>query len=499
MQLKDGLECVLVPAIKKIFRDDFYRGVCIADIIGQRITTSAWHGTFTVNPPSRSRIKAQIFYYLWAREIVRAFRGSKRNIPDNIPKGRIAIEVCGGSERLKKFWEPVAIRLGPKECVVLTTRYLNPNCVPTGFDSIDLANTPINWRYCRSWIRRRLKTWKQYLQRLVDELGLEPVSVEIIIIIILIQVIRLEESRNLVDVLAPKCVLTIWDQDSIGGPICAVSRKCGIPSFTLVHGAIGRQSMWEYVPLNAEYVLVWGDLQKKLFLDAGIEESRVLIAGCQRCSKGPLPEKNKCKLLRETLGFNNRQRLVVIAFTMLSMLHKDIFKDAVILLHELLKETQFLCRLHPSSRISDFTFKYNECSRLRVIESGVLSIEETLGIADLVVVDSSTFGFDALLHGKCVAVLDPYSTPKRQDVMMEVVEYGAALYARSSSELAKKIDHVWSDDAQKSKLLMKASAFAKYYIAAYGDEATERIVNLVKEKMGDSESTGVGQEAGTGV
>jgi hypothetical protein len=95
----------------------------------------------------------------------------------------------------------------------------------------------------------------------------------------------------------------------------------------------------------------------------------------------------------------------------------------------------------------------------------------------MVVVDSSTFGFDALLRGKPVAVLDPYAAPAFQEVMSDVVAAKGALYSRSPHGLSEQIRTVLRDSGERAALQHEAEAFISRYVSALGDEATERIVS----------------------
>ncbi|TRZ51516.1 hypothetical protein D4S03_04990, partial [bacterium] len=67
-----------------------------------------------------------------------------------------------------------------------------------------------------------------------------------------------------------------------------------------------------------------------------------------------------------------------------------------------------------------------------------------------------------------------------QDVMLEVVEAGAALYDRNPTALADQLRRVWSDLAVRKTLQDKADNFIARYICAYGDQAAERIAESLR-------------------
>jgi hypothetical protein len=118
---------------------------------------------------------------------------------------------------------------------------------------------------------------------------------------------------------------------------------------------------------------------------------------------------------------------------------------------------------------------------VEVQEAGQAPLEEVLAASDAVVVDSSTLGFDAILRGKLVGVLDPYPTPKVQDAMRDALDWGAAIYSKAPETLAQDLKKLCQDEERRVALSLKARAFAEHYVCAYGEQAARRIVEVICE------------------
>jgi hypothetical protein len=465
----------LVQAVKNIVRDDVFRSVRLGDVLGSSITVSSWHGSFTTNPPSRFSPAGSSLYYLWGKQL-RAF--GKRIRPESLPAGRICIEILSSELRFKRFWQPIVEQLGADRCLfVLANRRLRLE-LPSSYVTVALDEIPVDWSDLRRWLLPRYARWRQQLKNATTDFGLNTSSVKQLLNILIVQTIRISASHELGKGLQPTAFLSTWDQSSIGAPLCAALRSQGIPTYTLVHAAIGRQSLPEFVPLNAQYVMVWGETQRELFLDAGVEDSRIIVTGCQRSRLGTLPQREVNEQNLQRLGLSSEKRTIVVSFTLLMHDQWSIWVQAVCQFANALPDIQVVCRLHPSHQRADYA-TLADTVQLRVIESSVLNLEECIAIADAVIVDSSTSGFDALLQGKLVAVLDPYPTPKNQDVMLEVIESNSCLYSRSPIDLAEQLKHLWSDDAELDLLRKRATSFISRYISAYDEEAAEKVVECI--------------------
>ena len=458
--------------------------VCAQVPLGQILGSSIWldwrAGHLTDLAHSQLRVGMYIMYNLWVRESFKALRGRCRRVPLGLPGGCIAIEVLSNEPRIRRFWEPIARRLGAAQCILVLGERELRTVMPGDFECVVTGDLPIDWGECRSWFLSHYRKWLKGMSKVCAEFDLAPRVRWRLTAHLLTQIRELAEAHALARLLKPKAFLTTFDQNDTGAPLCSAMRSQGVPTYTLVHGALGRQNLPYLAPLNADQVLVWGEMQRDLFLLADVPESRIKIVGCQSFALNSLPGEVRCRELRKRIQFGDREAIVLVGFTMLNPSERAIWAHAVRRLAAALPEASLLCRLHPSDRRSNYLDSLPDGPRFRVMEAATLTLEESLALADVVVVDSSGFGFDALVHGKQVAVLDPYTSAQHQCVMVEVLEAGAALYSRDPASLADQIRNLWSDPGARRELQEPASRFIRKYVSAFGDEAAENIVNLLR-------------------
>lgn len=473
----DRPELRLAAAVRQIVAGDAFQGVPLARVLGAALTPRYWADGFTIRAPRPTAGLARRVYYLWLRERALAVRGRPRRRRISLPEGRVAIEVVSVEPRSRNLWEPVARQLGRERTVlVLAHRHLRASLSPD-YPAIAMDEMPIDWPACRAWLRPRLPRWEAALADVRREFDLAPGAEVEIGNTLIVQAMRIAEVLALGRALAPRSFLTLWDHGPFGAPLCASLRALGVPTHTVVHGAVGRQSMMDFTPLNADRVLVWGEVQRRLFVDAGVAPSRIVVVGCQRLRMAHETELHggeRAALLRR-FGLQASGPVVVVGFTVLDANRRLAWACAVREMHDALPEAVLLCRLHPSEKPASYAHLLVQGPRLAVIGGDALALEATLALADAVVVDSSTLGFDAVVHRRVVAVFDPYPTPKAQGVMPEVVAAGAALYARSPAELAQALRSVWGDAAAGAALRVRGDMFVRKYVAAFGDEAAQRV------------------------
>ena len=464
--------------------DVYDRGnVRMAQILGSDIAMAHWRGLFTAHPRRSVSITTRLLYSLMVKEGLMwpGLRGG--GLWTGARRGRIAIEVIGVDPRLRDLWLPVANRIGCERCVLVLSHGALRSGVPAEFPVVVFDDMKGDWPHCRRWIVKRIPRWLRELKGLCSDGHLATTAHLELTSIVVHQVIRLAKALRLANVVSACAFLSLWDQGNIGAPLCAAFGACGVPTYTMVHGAIGSLSMAEFVPLVADYVFVWGETQEELFRKSGVSEDRIIRVGYQR-GRRVLPSAESCAKIIEGLELAGTGPLVTIAFTTLRHDEREVWASAVRRLNKALPEGRFLCRLHPSSVIAEFAGLLPQGRRLRLAQSRAASVAATLAISDAVIVDSSTFGFEALLHGKIVGILDCYDTAKPQDVMFDAIVAGAVLYDRSPESLAAQPRRTWTDPAARNALLKRAAEFTARYVVDQGEAATERIASVLLSRLG---------------
>lgn len=471
----------LLREIQELTKGDELDGVPLSEVLGAEFSTHWWAGRFTGRAPSVAAARLQLAYQLWGRTIREAVKPKDMTLMTKDNQRRIAIEVDGTDPRLSGFWYPVAKLLGPGKCtLVLRSRRL-AGTVPAGFTAIAADEAGVDWAPYRRWVHQRLGRWKEGLQKISTEHRLAIAAPDLLLALLVSQVYRMGQAASLAHLLRPRAFLSTWDHGSLAGSLCWVLRTRCVPTFTMVHGAIGVESMAEFAPLVADTVFVWGEYQRELFLAAGVADSRIRLTGFQRMERPPALNPRAIPVSESRNARQVGLKVILVGFTMLRTTDRAIWIEAVKGLVMSMPESRFILRLHPSNSSLEYAPHFASLPRVEVQEARQASLEELLAVSDAVVVDSSTLGFDALLLGKIVAVLDPYPAPKVQDVMRDALEWGAAIYSRTPEALAHDLDEASKDERRRAALLQRTKAFTEHYVCAYGEEAARRIVAVLNK------------------
>jgi hypothetical protein len=471
----------LVRAIQRLTERDELDGIPLASVLGAEFTTYWWAGYLTDRALASSSAWLQLAYQIWGRAVQEPFKPKSTAIATRVSQQRIAIEVDGTDPKVSGFWYPVAKLLGPGKCILVLRSRRLAAAIPEGFTAVAADDVRVQWSPHRHWVRKRLGRWKEGLRKISTEHRLAPSAPVCLLALLVSQVYRLAQAKALARSLGPRAFLSTWDHGSLAGPLCAVLSRQGVPTFTMIHGAIGLESMEEFAPLVADTVLVWGDYQRGLFTGAGVAASRIRRVGLQRM-KRPLASRSESSPVSDGgQALDTGLRVILVGFTVLRTTDRAIWIDAVKRLVMSMPDSRFILRLHPSSKAPEYVPHFMNVPRVEVQEARQVSLEDVLAESDAVVVDSSTLGFDALLQGKLVAVLDPYPTPKVQDVMRDALEWEAAIYSKTPLGLAQVLKEYSQDQERRAKLLQKAKAFSGHYVSAYGEEAARRIVEVICE------------------
>lgn len=468
-------------AIVEDLKSDLFRGAPIGQVIATEITSFWARSDFEMGFLSGVLAKGKFLYYMWFREWARLIYKRRRKWPEKIPKGTVSIEVHSHAEKMRGFWFPVANVLGPDQAVLLLSHSALIDGVPAGFSSVVMDELPIKWRKCRKYILSHLLRWRRHFRNTCRQFGLPRSAAWKIVNLLIVGILRIEEANNVIRLLAPSSFLTPWDHGRFGAPLTLAMHAKGIPTFTLVHGAVGHLSMIDFAPTLADYVLVWGRIQRDLFLSEGLPSSRVLVVGCPRMPrKTPFRRDARAGILN-SLGLKESRLLILVAFTVLRGPRRDLWVSAVQRFVSSTPEATFILRIHPSQRKCDYESHFAEHERVAISAEGGPGLVESLGAIDVFVTDTSTSAFDALYQGNIVALLNPYSNQIRHDITQEMLDAGAAISCNSPEKLGKVIFSLFVVLEELASLREKQKKFLNDYLHATGDSAAK---NIAREILG---------------
>ena len=284
----------------------------------------------------------------------------------------------------------------------------------------------------------------------------------------------------------PSVVLTEYDRNRLWSCLVLAARKLGIPSLTLVHGVIERDT-FGFSPVLADQILCWGELDRAKLIAAGEAPSKVLVAGCPRLTRdlpSPSPE------VRRRLGIDRDGPVAMLAtspeHTRFAL--AEAFATAV----ERLPEMSGVVRLHPSEDLADYEAVIARHPTISFVENGRASMDDALAATDVVVVRASGTGSDALVKRKLVVVLSPDQQPTGHD--QELIELAGCPHAHDADELTEVLERLTRDPAARAEQAIAAERFVERFCAAFGDDAadiTTAAVRAAARAGGSVEAAGI--------
>lgn len=388
---------------------------------------------------------------------------------------RVLVAGLHPQDRLRRWWQSLAEALGPDRCLLLAAGRSLLNQPPLELPRLAVTDFPAAWLATRVWVVRRLPRWLSGLRAVCAELGFDPPARWRLAADLVSQVNRLGSILALDKHLQPRALVVPWDREPFSAALCAALGTRGVPTVTFVHGAFGVQNHGGFLPLGARYLFTWGEVQNELLGAAGVARERLLPVGVldpRPVRRAPAPSERAARL--GELGLEADKPVVLVGLTCLTERDRPVWARLLQGLSAQLTGAVVLARLHPSNSRAHFADLLPGTPRLQVVDDRQLSAAQSLDLADAVLVDSSSFGLDAIQRRIPVVALWPPDGSGLLTVMREAVMAGAALFARDVAEAAQVLACLLTDATARASVAERAEAFTNRYVCAYGPEAVSR-------------------------
>ena len=185
------------------------------------------------------------------------------------------------------------------------------------------------------------------------------------------------------------------------------AKSLGIPTFSLQHGVLDEDAVG-YVPVIADQMFCWGELHRRAMIAAGQDAAKLTIGGCPRLSRELLAEPGD---VRRRLNIDPSHRVAMLGTSPVPPAQRRLlaewFCDAVYQTDGV----SGIVRLHPSERLEFYAEIAGEYPKVTFMDNGQFSLDESLAAADVVVVQSSGLGSDALVKRRLVVVVEIPDAP----------------------------------------------------------------------------------------
>ncbi|MET3698892.1 capsular polysaccharide export protein, LipB/KpsS family [Bacillus oleivorans] len=259
-----------------------------------------------------------------------------------------------------------------------------------------------------------------------------------------------------------------------------IAKTQGIPSIGLQHGLI-----WggEWVPIYTTVQGVYGNYEKEFFKLRGVTENRIEIIGHPRfdsiLTKTFMPK----SVFQQKLGLNPQKRTLLIAT------QPDITESVLDHFISQLSQNPFIqimIKPHPHEiafgTIQGFIDRiYSKYPSVKVITDQSLTFYDILSNTDMVVIDRSTAGLEAMIMEKPVFIL----RSKNWDVLRyEYWDLMDGFVQQDPIILSNLINQLTAEITVFNKMNGKIKQFLSYHYPLNEQLSIEKLSNLIYKLTG---------------
>lgn len=457
-------DLLVLNRIRDAFKNQYYGTIEIWRLFGANVTLNIWE-FYRGNTYSNKNI-FYFFYFFILKDFVYYFKHKKKLKNIEINSKPFIVEAISDERRISGFWLPVAEKFSKDEVLLLTENvdvYLKNNSKFNVYFLIEFSL--FEWLTSRFYIIHFIL--KNFRFLFFNKSLFSPLTSFHIINIITLQISSVIKFKYLIRKYHPKGFLTFWDWYDLGSAGTSVFKSKGLPTFTFIHGAAGKESLKEFIPLNADYIFSWGKYHTESLCELGISRSKILQCGCPRM------DGFKNNILERKEAYNSSILILLTA-----VIDPCFVNDIVYIVNHYSKEHTIYIRLHPSTKQNNLDKKLQSLN-IHFLTSDIESIETSISKSDIIIVDTSTAGFDAINMDKPVFVIDSAPVKRPQDIMEDIINYGAAIFCDSFAELERDFHRYKSDSEFRNRLLINRRRFVNDFICDYGNQATKNMFEKI--------------------
>jgi hypothetical protein len=408
-------------------------------------------------------------YYLPPRQSAKA---------SQLKPGRILVTWRTSTARIDELMLPLLEALSPDRCMVL---YQNPNVVPklpSGVDAVSWVQAVARGRSrWRGAFRRCWPQWRSRIKALCASFGLPRGARERLALSVLVNSQSAVACLDFLERYRPAAIVTDYDRAALTSPLVLAARSLEVLTFSLQHGVLDKDA-GGYIPVIADRMFCWGDLHRRIMTAAGQDPAKLMIGGCPRLTRELSAEPRE---VRSRLRIAPSHRLVMLGTSPVPPTQRRLlatwFCDAV----SQLDGVSGLVRLHPSESVVFYDEIARTHPQVQFLDNSQFSLDESLAAADVVVVQISGLGSDALVKRRPAVVVEIPDAPLGHG--KELIEQAGCPRAASVAELAAALRCLLFDEEARRRCVDAAERFVQDFCACFGRESAARIAETVNETI----------------
>ncbi len=326
--------------------------------------------------------------------------------------------------------------------------------------------------------RRMAPYWAKTLESYVRDHGLDPLSVPMLRVRLLIQSQRVSGYRHLLEVLRPKAILTEFDRNIYSSCLVLAAKSLGIPTATLVHGTINPP--YGYNPVLADRIFAWGELQRDQLLGLKTPPEKIRLTGFARVQR---PEPKDVAAIKQAAGLPSDKPVVLLATNPIEPKAHERLITTYCNAFAGRKDVTVVVRTHPAEGENAWEAYRDRFPFVYPFGRGDQSVEDSLAMTDVFVCNNTGMSMDALLHGVPVVLLDVPGSSLLSN--QDLAAAGVAQVTQTADELASTVDEILNAPDRAAALAEKREAYLKSMYVAMGDEAATLAAKELLALAGD--------------
>ncbi len=410
----------------------------------------------------------------WLRMRIRATvkHGGLREFPPN----RVLVTWRNSTPRINELVMPVIEALEPQRCIVI---YQNADVLaklPAGAyatswqDSV--PHDPSKWAvaYRRCWPR-----WRAGLKRFCRDAAAPRGTYERFSVHLMHASMLLLGCLEFLTRCRPTAIVTEHDRSSLWSCLILAARQLQIPTFGLLHGVLAPLPRAFRYSL-ADFQLCWGESHRQNFLQAGEDPARLILAGCPRLSREIVPEPTA---IRTRLGFDPHRPVVMLGTSPIRQAECLQISEVFCAGMELLGNVTGIVRLHPSEKLETYAETIRRHPSIHFLDNRQITLDEAMAAADVVAVQNSGLGSDALVKRRLAVVIDIPPSPLGHG--LELVQEAGCPRVVTPQEFAATVAPMLFDAELRRQRQVAAERYVANFCAFFGRDSARRIAEAVNE------------------
>ena len=293
----------------------------------------------------------------------------------------------------------------------------------------------------------------------------------------IVHIVYLIECMDRIILTNPAAIVTADDTKPEGKILTLLANLHNIKSFVIQHSFTFGDWNMSRLPVTSNYAFVYGEIDKKWYLEHGVPRSKLKVTGQPRLddyfNKKPISMEEFLKII----GLKEKAFNVVLATNPIGNKKNKILVETCYKGVRMTgKDVNFIIKLHPAERRAFYESLTVNMANVSIISyNDKMDIIDVLGNANLVITYHSNVGLEALLLGKLLIIANLFDEENPTDYCSS----GAALCIKNAEELTKAINQIQTDTKLVEELDREREMYLGKRVACRDGTASQKVLTNI--------------------